>query len=46
LDIAMNSVDGLSRQVLGAGADAVVLEPAELRENVVRELRALVGGRA
>lgn len=45
LDIAMNSIDGLSRQVLGAGSDAVVLEPAELRDNVIGELRALTGDR-
>jgi proteasome accessory factor B len=40
----MNSIDGLSRQVLGAGADAVVVEPPELRDHVVNELRTLTGG--
>ncbi|GGF42541.1 helix-turn-helix transcriptional regulator [Williamsia phyllosphaerae] len=35
------SVDGLARRVLGAGADAVVLEPDELRDRVIGELRAL-----
>ncbi|MCZ4550681.1 helix-turn-helix transcriptional regulator [Gordonia rubripertincta] len=44
LDVAMNSIDGLSRQVLGAGADAVVVEPPELRDHVVNELRTLTGG--
>ncbi len=40
-DIARWSVDGLARRVLGVGADAVVLEPVELRERVISDLSAL-----
>ncbi|WP_045822792.1 helix-turn-helix transcriptional regulator [Williamsia herbipolensis] len=35
------TVDSLARQVLGAGADAVVLEPADLRDRVIADLRTL-----
>lgn len=45
LEIVMNSIDGLSRQILGTGSDAVVLEPIELRDNVIAELRTLAGER-
>lgn len=41
LSIAMRSTDGLTRQVLGAGTDAFVLDPPELRENVIKELDKL-----
>ena len=44
-EIPQWSVDGLARRVLGAGADAVVLEPAELRDRVIAELRTLAVSR-
>ena len=41
LDIGM--VDRLAREIAGCGADAVVLEPVSLRENVIGRLRAQAG---
>jgi proteasome accessory factor B len=43
LEIEMRSVDGLTRQVLGAGTDAVVIGPPELRNTVVDGLKNLAG---
>jgi proteasome accessory factor B len=43
LHIEMRSVDGLTRQVLGAGTDAVVIDPPELRNTVIDGLKALQG---
>jgi proteasome accessory factor B len=43
LEIEMRSVDGLTRQVLGAGIDAVVMDPAELRDAVIEGLKNLAG---
>jgi proteasome accessory factor B len=41
LNISMKSTDGLTRQVLAAGTEALVLEPPELRDNVISELHIL-----
>jgi proteasome accessory factor B len=43
LQIEMRSVDGLTRQVLGAGTDAVVISPPELRDTVIVGLKSLAG---
>ncbi|MBM7369368.1 helix-turn-helix transcriptional regulator [Gordonia hydrophobica] len=42
LTIAIRSRSGLRRLVLGAGADAVVLEPEELRDDVIAGLDRLI----
>jgi proteasome accessory factor B len=42
LDIGM--VDRLAREIAGHGADAVVLEPESLRDNVIDRLRAQMQG--
>lgn len=42
LDIEIRSLRTLARMVLGAGADAVVLGPPELRDHVVAALDDLV----
>jgi proteasome accessory factor B len=41
LNISMKSTDGLTRQVLAAGTEALVLDPPELRDNVISELKIL-----
>jgi proteasome accessory factor B len=41
LDIGM--VDRLAREIAGYGADALVLEPVSLRDNVIERLRAQAG---
>ncbi|MCX8561222.1 YafY family protein [Mycolicibacterium mucogenicum] len=43
IDIGM--VDRLAREIAGYGADAVVLEPKSLRDNVIGRLRAQAGER-
>lgn len=43
LTIRIRSLSTLARMVLGAGRDAVVLEPPELRDQVVAALDCLVG---
>lgn len=43
LDIEIRSLDTLTRQVLGAGPDARVIEPEALRDRVVAGLRRLAG---
>jgi proteasome accessory factor B len=43
LAIDVGSVDRLAREVAGYGADAVVLEPESLREEVIARLRAQAG---
>ncbi|WP_144206038.1 helix-turn-helix transcriptional regulator [Mycobacterium tilburgii] len=40
IEIETGSLDGLAREVAGYGADAVVLEPQALRDDVVARLRA------
>ncbi|QTI67164.1 helix-turn-helix transcriptional regulator [Gordonia polyisoprenivorans] len=42
LDIEIGSLTGLARMVLGAGADAVVLSPPELRQIVIDGLDTLM----
>ncbi len=46
LDIDVGALDWLAREVTGYGADALVLEPASLREDVVARLTAQAGRRA
>lgn len=49
LELDIRSTDRLARTIAGYGADAVVLEPQSLREDVLARLRAQVdtpGGRA
>lgn len=43
LDIEIRSLPTLARMVLGAGADAVVLDPPELRESVIAALDRFAG---
>lgn len=45
LTIDIRSESTLTRMVLGAGADAVVLDPPELRSSVIDSLNILAGGR-
>lgn len=45
LTVEMRSVDAVAREVCRLGPDAVVLEPAHLRDAVVDRLTALEGGR-
>lgn len=42
LTIAVRSRSGLRRLILGAGSDAVVLEPADLRADVIADLDRLI----
>jgi proteasome accessory factor B len=43
IELDVGSTDRLARDITGYGADAVVLEPPSLREEVVRRLRAQAG---
>ena len=43
IELDIGSVDNLARDVTGYGADAVVLEPQSLREEVLARLRAHAG---
>jgi proteasome accessory factor B len=43
IELDVGSTDRLARDIAGYGADAVVLEPPSLREEVVRRLRAQAG---
>jgi proteasome accessory factor B len=43
LEIAYSDDEWLARELVGLGADAVVLEPPGLRDAVVRRLRAVLG---
>lgn len=44
VEIDVSSTDRLAREVAGYGADAIVLEPASLREDVLVRLRAQARG--
>ncbi|WP_156174253.1 WYL domain-containing protein, partial [Mycobacterium nebraskense] len=44
IEIDIGSSDRLARDIAGYGADAVVLEPQVLREDVLARLRAHVDG--
>lgn len=44
LEVAIWSMEAMTRQVLAGGPDVVVLEPKELRDNVVEALTAMAGG--
>ncbi len=46
IDVEIGSTDQLVREIAGYGADAVVLEPAALRDDVLARLRAQAGERA
>ncbi len=43
IELDVGRRDGLAREIAGYGADAIVLEPESLRENVLRRLRARAG---
>jgi proteasome accessory factor B len=43
IELDISSTDRLAREIAGYGADAVVLEPHTLREDVLARLRAAVG---
>jgi proteasome accessory factor B len=43
IEIDLGSLDRLAREVAGYGADAVVLEPESLRDEVLARLRAQAG---
>ncbi|HEV7583706.1 MAG TPA: YafY family protein [Mycobacterium sp.] len=43
IELDISSTDRLAREIAGYGADAVVLEPQTLREDVLARLRAAVG---
>jgi proteasome accessory factor B len=43
IEVDIGSVDALAREVAGYGADAVVLEPQSLRDDVLARLRAQAG---
>jgi proteasome accessory factor B len=43
IELDIGSADGLARDIAGYGADAVVLEPQSLREDVLARLRAQAG---
>jgi proteasome accessory factor B len=45
IELDIGTTDRLARDIAGYGADAVVLEPASLREEVLGRLRAHLGGR-
>ncbi|MCB0924660.1 MAG: WYL domain-containing protein, partial [Mycobacterium sp.] len=40
IDVELGTVDWLAREVAGYGADAVVLEPVALRDDVIARLTA------
>jgi proteasome accessory factor B len=44
LELAFGDTEALAEAVAGYGPDAVALEPADLRESVVRRLQAVVSG--
>lgn len=46
VDLEVGNLEGLAREVAGYGADALVLEPASLREDVVARLTAQAGAGA
>jgi proteasome accessory factor B len=43
IELDIGSTDQLARDITGYGADAVVLEPESLREDVLARLRAQAG---
>ncbi len=43
IELDIGSADGLAREVAGYGADAIVLEPQSLRDDVLIRLRAQAG---
>ncbi|MGH3553457.1 MAG: WYL domain-containing protein, partial [Mycobacterium sp.] len=43
IELDVGSTDRLARDIAGYGADAVVLEPSSLREEVLRRLRGCAG---
>lgn len=43
IELEIGSSDRLARDITGHGADAIVLEPPALREDVLARLRALAG---
>jgi proteasome accessory factor B len=43
LSVDIGMVDRLAREIAGYGADAVVLDPVSLRDNVIERLRAQAG---
>jgi proteasome accessory factor B len=43
IELDLGSTDRLAREIAGYGADAVVLEPLSLREEVLGRLRACAG---
>ena len=45
IELEIGSTDRLAREIAGYGADAVVLEPQTLREDVLARLRAQARGR-
>jgi proteasome accessory factor B len=46
IELEIGSIDRLARDVAGYGADAVVLEPQSLRDDVLARLRAQAGASA
>ncbi len=44
LEIGVQSMEFITRQVLGGGPDVIVVEPEELRDNVIQALTAMAGG--
>ena len=45
IELDIGSADGLAREIAGYGADAIVLEPQSLRDDVLIRLRAQAGER-
>jgi proteasome accessory factor B len=43
IELDIGSVDGLARDIAGYGADAIVLEPQSMRDDVLARLRAQAG---
>jgi proteasome accessory factor B len=43
IELDIGSVDGLARDIAGYGADAIVLEPQSVRDDVLARLRAQAG---
>jgi proteasome accessory factor B len=43
IELDIRSADGLARDIAGYGADAIVLDPQSLREDVLARLRAQAG---
>ena len=46
IELDIGTRDRLAREVAGYGADALVLEPAALRDDVIQRLRAQAGVQA